>query len=126
MAILGLGNDICDIRRIEATQLRLGDKFAQRILCQTEFAIYLEKNKCSRYLAKRFAAKEAAAKALGTGIACGVSFQDFCISNSSNGKPQLTLSGKALAIAQSLGMRTTHISISDEKDYAMSVVIIES
>jgi holo-[acyl-carrier protein] synthase len=77
-------------------------------------------------LAKRFAAKEAASKALGTGIAHGVSFQDFEISNDENGKPVLTLSGKAQQIAQASSVRSVHLTISDERHYAVATVILES
>lgn len=126
MAIVGLGTDICDIRRIQASSNRLGEKFAQRILTPTELAIFQQAKDPSRYLAKRFAVKEAAAKALGTGIAAGVSFQHFEVSNTSLGKPKLCLSDKALVIAQTLGMKSVHVSISDEVDYAMATVILES
>ncbi|MGI3026754.1 holo-ACP synthase, partial [Vibrio cholerae] len=79
-----------------------------------------------RYLAKRFAAKEAASKALGTGIAHGVSFQDFAISNDDNGKPLLSLSGKAAELAQRSQVASVHLTISDERHYAVATVILEA
>ncbi|WP_105900879.1 holo-ACP synthase [Vibrio gangliei] len=126
MAIIGLGTDIADIERIENSLQRSGQAFAERILTPFELAIFHGLKQKGRYLAKRFAAKEAASKALGTGIACGVSFQDFTIDNDQLGKPVLTLTGKALQLAHDRGVQHIHLSISDEKRYAMATVILES
>ena len=81
MAILGLGTDIAEIERIEKALGRTGEPFAQRILSQGEMTKFAELKQKGRYLAKRFAVKEAASKALGTGIAKGVTFHDFTVSN---------------------------------------------
>ncbi len=124
--IVGLGTDIAEIERIEKALNRSGDAFAQRILTENELQVFIQLKQRGRYLAKRFAAKEAASKALGTGIAHGVSFQDFEISNDDNGKPVLTLSGKALQIAQASAVQNLHITISDERHYAVATVILES
>ena len=124
--IVGLGTDIAEIERIEKALNRSGDAFAQRILTESEFEVFTNLKQKGRYLAKRFAAKEAASKALGTGIAHGVSFQDFEISNDENGKPVLTLSGKAQQIAQASSVRSVHLTISDERHYAVATVILES
>ncbi len=126
MAIVGLGTDITDIERVEASLLRSGQLFAERVLTPIELEIFAQLKQQGRYLAKRFCAKEAASKALGTGIACGVSFQDFTITNDELGKPVLTLSGKALQLASQRGVNSIHISISDEKRYAMATVILEA
>ncbi|MFH0257369.1 holo-ACP synthase [Vibrio rumoiensis] len=126
MAIVGLGTDIADIERIEKSLQRSGQAFAERILHPTELAIFHGLKQQGRYLAKRFAAKEAASKALGTGIACGVSFQHFEIENDALGKPLLKLHGKAKEIAETQGVKQIHLSISDEKRYAMATVILES
>ena len=126
MAILGLGTDIAEIERIEKALDRTGESFAQRILCEEEILKFLQLKQKGRYLAKRFAAKEAASKALGTGIAKGVTFHDFCVTNDELGKPILSLSGKAEQIAQSLGVNHVHLSISDERHYAVATVILES
>ncbi|MGV3001286.1 holo-ACP synthase [Vibrio sp.] len=126
MAIVGLGTDIADIERIDKSLQRSGQAFAERVLHPTELAIFHGLKQQGRYLAKRFAAKEAASKALGTGIACGVSFQHFEIENDELGKPMLTLHGKAKEIAQAQGVSQIHLSISDEKRYAMATVILES
>ncbi|MFV0448428.1 MAG: holo-ACP synthase [Vibrio sp.] len=124
--IVGLGTDIAEIARIEKALNRSGDAFAQRILTERELDVFTHLKQKARYLAKRFAAKEAASKALGTGIAHGVSFQDFEISNDDNGKPVLTLSGKAQQIAQAASVCSVHLTISDERHYAVATVIVES
>jgi holo-[acyl-carrier protein] synthase len=126
MAIVGLGTDIAEIERVEKALSRSGDSFARRILTEAEFALFTQRKQKVRYLAKRFAAKEAASKALGTGIAKGVSFQHFSILNDDHGKPHLTLTGKALDIAQALQVSAVHLSISDERFYAVATVILES
>ncbi|RKF18610.1 holo-ACP synthase [Alginatibacterium sediminis] len=124
MAIVGLGTDIVEIERL-ASNPRI-DGLAKRVLSDSEYAVYLTSKQGSRFLAKRFAAKEAASKALGTGIAQGVGFKNFTISNDRLGKPILELSGNALDIATQLGAKTWHISISDEKRYALATVILET
>jgi len=124
--IVGLGTDIAEIERIEKALNRSGEAFAERILSENELQVFAGLKQQGRYLAKRFAAKEAASKALGTGIANGVSFQDFEFSNDDNGKPVLTLSGKALQIAQASAVQHLHITISDERHYAVATVIFES
>ncbi|MCG7585623.1 holo-ACP synthase [Photobacterium sp. OFAV2-7] len=126
MAILGLGTDIADIERVEKVLARSGDAFAERVLSPSEQAIFHSLKLKGRYLAKRFAVKEAASKALGTGIACGVSFHDFTVSNDERGKPILTLSGKAAELAEAMGATHVHLTIADEKKYAVATVILES
>ncbi|ELR65367.1 Holo-[acyl-carrier protein] synthase [Photobacterium marinum] len=126
MAIVGLGTDIADIERVEKAYARSGDAFAERILSPSEFDIFNGLKPKGRYLAKRFAVKEAASKAIGTGIACGVSFQDFTVSNNELGKPILTLSGKAAELAEGMGVQHVHLTIADEKKYAVATVILES
>lgn len=126
MAILGLGTDIADIERVEKVFARSGDAFAERVLSPSELAIFHSLKLKGRYLAKRFAVKEAASKALGTGIACGVTFHDFTVSNDERGKPILTLSGKAAELAEAMGAKHVHLTIADEKKYAVATVILES
>ncbi|EJM7848440.1 holo-ACP synthase [Vibrio parahaemolyticus] len=126
MAILGLGTDIAEIERIEKALGRSGEPFARRILSEDEMAKFSQLKQQGRYLAKRFAAKEAASKALGTGIAQGVTFHDFTVSNDELGKPILMLSGVAQKMAQTMGVNHVHLSISDERHYAVATVIFES
>ncbi|EJL7830093.1 holo-ACP synthase [Vibrio vulnificus] len=125
MAIIGLGTDIAEIERVEKALARSGKAFAQRILTEQEMVTFSALKQQGRFLAKRFAAKEAASKALGTGIAQGVSFHDFTIGNDENGKPTLTLSGRAAELAQVMGVLHTHLSISDERHYAVATVVLE-
>ncbi|GAB6264113.1 holo-ACP synthase [Photobacterium sp. R1] len=126
MAIVGLGTDIAEIARVELVLERTGAAFARRVLTPQEQAIFRQHKQAGRYLAKRFAVKEAAAKALGTGIACGVSFQDFTVTNNERGKPELTLSGKAAELAAQMAVRHVHLTIADEKHYAVATVILET
>ncbi|RBM32129.1 holo-ACP synthase [Vibrio tarriae] len=123
--IVGLGTDIAEIERVEKALARSGEHFARRVLSDPEFVQFQALKQQGRFLAKRFAAKEAASKALGTGIAQGVSFHDFTISNDALGKPLLSLSGKAAQLAAQLQVVNIHLSISDERHYAMATVILE-
>ena len=122
--MIGIGTDIVDIRRIasmaENAQLRL----AKRVLTESELQRYTRIKQPERFLAKRWAGKEAAAKALGTGIAAGVSFQHFEIVSLESGQPTLVLSSKALVLAEKLVAKTWHISLSDEVKYATAFVVL--
>lgn len=126
MAIVGLGTDIAEIERVEKVFTRSGDAFAQKILSSSELEQFQQLKLKGRFLAKRFAVKEAASKALGTGIACGVSFHDFTVKNDERGKPLLSLSGKANELAQAMGVNHVHLTIADERHYAVATVILES
>jgi len=124
--IVGMGTDIIELARIEATRSRLGDAFAKRILDENEFAIYRDSKQSLNYLAKRFAIKEAAAKALGTGIGRGVSWQHMHTSHSEYGAPCLAFTGGAHERFVTLGATHCHLSVSDEQHYAVAHVILES
>ncbi|RTR39043.1 holo-ACP synthase [Shewanella canadensis] len=131
--IVGLGTDIAEIERIEQKVPQAGDheslvqcRLAKRVLTESEMVIFVASSKPGRYLAKRFAAKEAAAKALGTGIGRGVSFQHIEISNDANGAPIVSFSDGAAERLALLGGVRGHISIADEKHYATATVILES
>ena len=126
MAIRGLGTDIVEIERIKTHIERVGDRLAKRVLTSEEMNKYLSHSQPERFLAKRFSAKEAAAKALGTGIGRGVSFQHIHISNDENGAPLIHFTDGAAGRMTHLQARSAHISIADEKHYAVSTVIIES
>ncbi len=125
MAIIGIGTDIVKISRIKRLFKKYPKGFAERILHNNELKVLKHHHSPKTFLAKRFSAKEATAKALGTGIAKGVSFQEIEISNDESGQPQLTLHGATLGIAQSLGMTSCFISLSDEDKYAIAYVVIE-
>jgi len=122
--IYGIGTDIVAIARMEASLARFGDKFARRILTKQEMQGFAESASPASFLAKRFAAKEAAVKALGTGFRDGISLGQISISNNDHGKPILSFSGRALAVCDSLGVGEGHLSLSDEKDYAIAFVTL--
>ncbi len=124
MSVVGLGTDIIEISRIENMSDTTKNKLARRVLTVQELDHHASLTFPDRYLAKRWAGKEAASKALGTGIANGVSFQNFQINSLESGQPVLILSGRALEIAQEIGANNWHISLSDEATYATSVVIL--
>lgn len=126
MAILGMGTDIVEIARIEGAISRTGDRLAKRILSPDEWVQYQAHQQPARFLAKRFAVKEAAAKALGTGIRNGLAFNQFEVSNNALGKPLLRFREQANCLAQELGVRSIHVTIADERHYACATVIIES
>jgi holo-[acyl-carrier protein] synthase len=128
--IIGLGNDLCEISRVEQTLARFGDRFTQR--CFTE----IERKKSDRRAqraasyAKRFAAKEACAKALGTGLSFGVYWRDMGVVNLPSGKPTMQLTnGAAKVLAHLVPAGHTphiHLSITDDGGMAQAFVIIEA
>ncbi len=124
MSVVGIGTDIIDVTRIVKMKEGVREKLAQRILTLNELTRYRELNYSAAFLAKRWAAKEAASKALGRGIADGLSFQYFEISSLATGQPVLTLTDRALVIAKELGANSWHISIADEKKYATAFVVL--
>lgn len=121
--ITGIGTDIIQLSRIRSALARRGDGLARRLLADSEWQQYQQQADPARFLAKRFAAKEAALKALGTGLRHGIRWHDVAVVNDSDGKPQLVFAGSA---AQLLAGRRSHVSISDEQDYALAFVIIDS
>ena len=124
--IVGIGIDIIDIRRIEKTIIKYGDRFIKKCFLQTEIQKSENRRNTIQSYAKRYAAKEACAKALGTGLARGVYWKDIEVSNNNLGKPILTLHNKAAKILNQISSKNTRIetSLSDEKNYAISNVII--
>ncbi len=123
---VGTGIDIAETQRIEQALERHGDRFSRKIFTPSEIA-YCErfKNKAERYAA-RFAAKEAAFKALGTGWANGIRWLDVEISHQASGKPELLLSGRARELANQLGVTRAVVSISHANRYVVAQVILES
>ncbi len=123
---VGTGIDIAETQRIEQALERHGDRFSRKIFTPSEIA-YCErfKNKAERYAA-RFAAKEAAFKALGTGWANGIRWLDVEISHQASGKPELQLSGRARELANQLGVTRAVVSISHANRYVVAQVILES
>jgi len=124
--IVGLGTDIVEIARIRHLWQRQGERFAQRLLTEAELQALQESCQPERFLAKRWAAKEALAKALGTGIADGISFQQMQVNHYPSGQPYWHCNGAVLAHMERLGIKNSHLSISDEQHYAVATVILES
>jgi holo-[acyl-carrier protein] synthase len=126
MSVVGIGTDIIEISRIDKMVVNVRDKLALRVLTPIEYEKYQSLKNPALYLAKRWAGKEAASKALGTGIANGVSFQHFEIKSLPSGQPQLVLSHRAEDLAIALGAKTWHISLSDETLYATAFVVLSA
>jgi holo-[acyl-carrier protein] synthase len=128
--ILGIGNDIVDIRRIEKTLERFGDRFVERIFTDIERAKSERRQQRAASYAKRFAAKEACSKALGTGFRAGVFWRDMGVVNEPSGRPTLSLTGGALQHLHSLlpddHDPAVHLTITDDYPYAQAVVIISA
>jgi holo-[acyl-carrier protein] synthase len=124
MSVVGVGTDIIQIQRLVDMSENSLDRLAVRILTPTEYRHYQNLKFNVPYLAKRWAGKEAAAKALGTGIAEGVSFQHIEVKSLASGQPQLVLSEAALSKAKAMKAVTWHISLSDEKEYATAFVVL--
>ncbi|MFB3922637.1 MAG: holo-ACP synthase [Terriglobia bacterium] len=124
--IVGTGVDITETARIEQALERHGERFAKRVFTAGEIA-YCEqfKNKAERYAA-RFAAKEAAFKALGTGWRNGVRWLDVEVTHQPSGKPELALTGRAAEVAHQLGVERTAVSLSHSDRYVVAQVIFES
>lgn len=128
--ITGIGTDLCDIRRIEATLQRRGDRFAEKVLGERELVVWrARRDKVSlrglRYLATRFAAKEAFSKAIGLGIHWPMTWRACQILNDSSGKPVIVLDGE---LADWFAQRRwqAHVTVTDEGDLAQAFVVIET
>lgn len=126
MSVVGIGTDIIEISRIAKMAINVREKLAYRVLTPRELEKYNTLKDPALYLAKRWAGKEAASKALGTGIANGVSFQHFEIISLPSGQPQLVLNSRAKELAIALGAKTWHISLSDEALYATAFVVLST
>jgi holo-[acyl-carrier protein] synthase len=124
MTIKGIGTDLLDQRRVSSVFDKQGERFAQRILTVDELAVWASRDQSINYLAKRFAAKEAVAKALGTGIAKGIGFQQMEISSDDAGKPVVALTGQALIRAKELGGDQVMLSLSDEGDMILAFAVL--
>jgi holo-[acyl-carrier protein] synthase len=124
--VLGIGTDMIEIARIEHSLARYGDRFLARVYTTGEIAYCRRKVKTSgESFAARFAAKEAGAKALGTGISHGVSWPEFEVTRKPGQRPELVLHGRAAAIATHLGIKRLSLSLTHSRDHAIAVVIAE-
>ncbi len=130
MAIIGIGLDLIELSRVEQSLRRFGEHFLNRIMADAERAAVpgdpaSPSPRTTSHVAARFAAKEAAVKALGTGFAAGIGPRDVAVRSLPSGKPELVLSGKALERARALGVREVHLTLTHTRDNAAAVVILE-
>jgi holo-[acyl-carrier protein] synthase len=123
--ILGVGTDLCEIGRIERALERFGERFARRILVDSELVMFRRRRKRAAYLAKRFAAKEAFSKAMGTGIRFPVNWHNVWVANDRAGKPVLHFSKPLAALLRRRGIEQVHVSLTDEIGMACAFVIAE-
>ncbi|SET45469.1 holo-ACP synthase [Paracoccus homiensis] len=128
--ILGIGTDLANIDRIQGTLDRFGDRFRDRVFTETEKAKAARRKDEAGTLAKRWAAKEACSKALGTGLAMGISWRDMSVSNLRTGRPVMHLTGWA---ADKLAQMTpagheaiVHVTLTDDHPWAQAFVVIEA
>ncbi|HEV2646591.1 MAG TPA: holo-ACP synthase [Acidobacteriaceae bacterium] len=124
--VVGVGTDLIEIARIEQSIARFGERFLARVFTPAEIAYCQRKKNAAESFAARFAAKEAGAKALGTGISQGVSWLELEVAREPSGKPTLTLHGRAAARASELGVTHISISLTHSRDTSLAVVIMES
>ena len=121
--IVGIGVDIVEVERLEKTVTRFGNRFLNRVFTEQEIAYSMSKTHSCQKLASRFAAKEAAFKALGTGV---TNWREAETTIEPSGKPNLNLHGQAADHARSLGVVRSHISASDTEHHAVAVVVLEA
>ncbi|HMC16508.1 MAG TPA: holo-ACP synthase [Albitalea sp.] len=129
MTIYGIGTDICDIRRMRATLARRGERFAEKVLGPHEIEVFRERHarveaRGVSYLATRFSAKEAFAKAIGLGMRMPMTWRDCEVVNAPSGKPGIRLHGELARWFEARGLQA-HLSVTDETDYAAAFVVVE-
>lgn len=124
--ICGIGSDVFEVARMAASLERRGPALAQRLLAAPEWREYQRHASPHRFLAKRFAAKEAVLKALGTGLREGIRWRDIHIDHDSRGKPEVVLDGAAREQLERLSGARVWLSISDERHYVLAFAIIEA
>jgi len=124
--IYGIGVDIAETVRVERLLADYGERFARRILTDQELGEFERRDRSHRYLASRFAAKEAVAKALGTGIGKHLSFRSVQVENDARGKPSLRFIGDARQTIERLRITNAMVSLSDEKNYVVAMVVLET
>ncbi len=123
--IYGVGTDVVEIARIENALARYGERFARRILSESEFSRFKSHRLPAAYLAKRFAAKEAFVKALGTGIHAPANWHGVWVKNLPSGQPVLQFSRELEALLKQKQILQAHVSLSDERGVAFATVILE-
>ncbi|KPJ96842.1 MAG: hypothetical protein AMJ55_01560 [Gammaproteobacteria bacterium SG8_15] len=124
--IFGIGTDIVRVARMEKNLKRFGDRFVRRLLTDNELEDFAANGSPAHFLAKRFAAKEAAAKAMGIGFRGGLSLRQIGVGHDARGKPQLEFSGYAAAFISEHGINAVHVSLADEADHAVAFVTMSA
>ena len=124
--IFGIGTDIVEMSRIEATWERFGDHFAERILMDEEMALFKRSKQPARFLAMRFAGKEATVKAMGTGFARGVWMRDVGITSNDWGRPLIIWSERGQKVCDDLGIGSGHVSLTDDAGLVMAFAVVET
>lgn len=122
--IFGIGTDIVRVDRMQKNIERHGERFAERILTAAELVEFRTEARPAHFLAKRFAAKEAAAKAMGTGFRDGLMLHHIGVTHDQAGKPQLAFTGQAEDFIRSHGITSVHVSLADEQDHAVAFVTL--
>ena len=128
--IFGIGTDLCDVRRVQATLARRGERFAEKVLGAREIEVYRARRARAearglRYLATRFSAKEAFSKAVGLGIRMPMTWRACEILNHASGAPYILLTGALAEWFDARGLQA-HVTVTDESDYAASFVVVET
>jgi holo-[acyl-carrier protein] synthase len=124
--IYGIGTDLVEISRIESALARFGERFARRILCEPELRRFKAHRKPAAYLAKRFAAKEAFTKALGTGIRAPANWHGVWVVNLPSGKPSFEYTAPLRTLLEQKHILRAHLTLTDERDMASATVILET
>jgi len=123
--VVGLGTDLIETRRVQESIDRFGERFLERIFTAGEIAYCTRKKNAAESFAARFAAKEAGAKALGTGISRGLSWKEFEVRREASGRPTLHLSGRAAELAEAMGVRRVQLSLTHSRELAIAMVVAE-
>lgn len=122
--IYGVGTDICELVRIEHTLRRFGDRFIRRLLMDEERRLFDRSKRPARFLAMRFAAKEATVKAMGTGFAHGMWIRDVGVVNNDWGRPEIIFSERGRKVCDELGIGDAHVSLSDDAGLIVAFAVV--
>ena len=124
--IFGVGTDVVELARIEATYRRFGERFARRILMDEELALFRQSKTPVRFLAMRFAGKEATVKAMGTGFAHGMWVRDVGITSNDWGRPLVIFSERGQRVCERLGIGAGHVSLTDDAGLVIAFAVCET
>jgi holo-[acyl-carrier protein] synthase len=124
--IFGVGTDIVELSRVQATYDRFGEHFVRRILMREELELFQQSKWPVRFLAMRFAGKEAAAKAMGTGFRHGIWVRDIGITNNDRGRPLIIWSERGRRVCEDLGIGNGHVSLTDDAGLIMAFAVVET